>query len=219
MPPVGNDCVLNMVCQVASIWMAIEMRRAFWIFSCGSNGTKMCPCGFSFMMLWTTESCKWPRKSCSTSISPGGDKILYDRILLRVYNQTLPTGHGYHFDALVPVAQECETPCRTSGASSASASCMPLVERTEKEGSDRRPTPAASHAKQKGKVGKSTAETPMSGRGHLHGHNCNKPLCGRAQELLQTFFWSRGASITISSSDAADVVALWGDREGLGAVQ
>ena len=140
-----------------------------------------------------------------------GNRMIYERIVLRVYNQTLPTGQGYHFDALVPTPKERKM--GATGTSSARACWSQVAEGMEQ--ANGRWTPTGSNAAQDDKVGGRPAKTTETEKGDIQCRDCGKPSSGRAQELLQHFFGSRGANIRIGSADAAEVVALWGDREAL----
>ena len=61
-----------------------------------------------------------------------GDRVIFERLFLRIYNHTVPTGHGFHFDALLPAAVQSVPSNVTRGCSgNTEASAATRVEVTK----------------------------------------------------------------------------------------
>ena len=154
-----------------------------------------------------------------------GDRVVYERQILHVYNHTDPTGKGYHFDALVEATAK-DVPGSTCAETVASATQEPATaEAVPRKGASKSPMMQAESGKQ---AADDAGEASGADRGSQPGvadaksvgsgmpwKNCEKPSSKQVQQLLQNFFRGRGATISIGSEDAAEVVALWGDREAL----
>ena len=108
-----------------------------------------------------------------------GNKMIYERIVLHVYNHTLSTGQGYHFEALVPAAN--------------------VVNRVQ-EGSAMRCARSTSSVQtaQGDAAEAATTGTETMGSVPVEWSNGGQPSCERVQKWLQDFFQHRGATITIA---------------------
>ena len=135
-----------------------------------------------------------------------GDRLIYERRMLHVYNHTDGTGRGYHFDALVRAGQSKEN-VGTAGVRTARTK----TERVgESAGGALEPTNSPTlHLHGQTKDDKRAASIPAEEKGS------RAPAVEEAQRLLQDFFSARGASVSISAWDAEEVVAVWHRSEDL----
>eukprot|EP00435_Cladocopium_sp_Y103_P058343 s631_g20.t1 len=205
--PVGNSCVQNMACQVAFTWTDIETLRASSIFFLQEQWNQDVSVRVVFYDALDHKELQLAEEELQHIDFTWGNKIIYERIVLRVYNQTLPTGQGYHFDALVSAAPCLENMAHLAETVAASRKGVP---QEMAQGS------AAANG-----VRKEVQEKGAPGAGRMEDAERQstdhaQPSAEKAQKLLQSFFQSRGVTITVGSDDAAEVVALWNDREGLG---
>ena len=102
-------------------------------------------------------------------------------VTIHVFNHTLASGHGYHFDALIP-ARERRRGREASRNGAGNNGC---------ETED----------------GKAAGKPPA-----MPGLDPEK-----IQRVLQSFLNSRRVNITVTVQDSLEVIAQWGNREGLGA--
>ena len=117
--------------------------------------------------------------------------------VLHVYNQTVATGQGYHFDALLDASGTVSCPKDKGGTQ-------------EDEVAQRRPMAG----KEATTVhGENAVGTPKKTEGALR--TLAVPGAEDVQVLLQAFFRSRGAQINVHMQDACEVLACWQDRQAL----
>ena len=118
------------------------------------------------------------------------------RAVLHVYNQTVATGQGYHFDALLDA--------------SATVSCP-----TDKGGSQEDEVAQLRVAGKEATTvhGENAVGTPKTTAGALR--TLAVPGAEDVQVWLQAFFWARGVQISVHSQDASEVLACWNDRQAL----
>ena len=77
-----------------------------------------------------------------------GDRVVYERQILHVYNHTDPTGKGYHFDALVEATAK-DVPGSTCAETVASATQEPATaEAVPRKGASKSPMMQAESGKQ-----------------------------------------------------------------------
>jgi hypothetical protein len=119
------------------------------------------------------------------------------RAVLHVYNQTVATGQGYHFDALLDESATVACPKDKGGT-------------RENEVTQLRPVAG----KEAMTVhGENPVWTPNATEGAVQ--TLSVPGAEDVQMLLQAFFRSRGVQITVHMQDACDILACWQDREAL----
>ena len=115
--------------------------------------------------------------------------------VLHVYNQTSATGKGYHFDALLD----------------ASVTGYKGKERMQAEdGAERVSAKGTQATILHGENAVATAKAPENALSSLALREVQD-----LQALLQTFFESREARITVHLEDACEVIACWQDRQAL----
>ena len=134
-----------------------------------------------------------------------GDRLIYERRMLHVYNHTDCAGSGYHFDALVRDGQTAEK--------AGTAGVMPARETSARVGNGgEEPAVAAASPTAYG-----SGERECDRQGTCIGEE--KGLGALAVEdvrrLLQDFVATRGVSLRISARDAEEVVAVWHKSEDL----
>eukprot|EP00438_Fugacium_kawagutii_P008899 Skav215707 [mRNA] locus=scaffold2573:242958:252224:+ [translate_table: standard] len=116
--------------------------------------------------------------------------------VLHVYNHTAATGQGYHFDALLPVS------ARGFAADIAEQKHAELV-----------PAQAGRSLPESAQLLPARVESTTTRPGTVS--MLAAPCAREVQELLQSFFKSRGVQITVHLEDASEVLACWGNRQAL----
>eukprot|EP00438_Fugacium_kawagutii_P033974 Skav228932 [mRNA] locus=scaffold2181:248822:258688:+ [translate_table: standard] len=122
-----------------------------------------------------------------------GNRVLYERVMLHVYNQTVPSGQGYHFDALyVPATDSVRSKAETGAQHCAEETGPGNQTRTKRA---RSPGPS----------------NTTKGASETKAHGSDDSL----RCVLQNFYTTRGCEITIGATDVDDVRKHWGDRDAL----
>eukprot|EP00438_Fugacium_kawagutii_P013424 Skav211300 [mRNA] locus=scaffold1052:123014:131837:- [translate_table: standard] len=121
-----------------------------------------------------------------------GDRVVYERVMLHIYNHTVPSGQGYYFDALLPCAEPNGQGKATMERSTTQDVTLETPLFSEKRESKSTPYTSCSSSSQT-----TTSEAEM-------------------QMLLQDFFDARGCRVTVGERDAREVLAAWFNREALG---
>ena len=129
-----------------------------------------------------------------------GDRLIYERHMVHVYNHTDGAGRGYHFDALVRAGQSKEK-VGIAGVRTArtKTECMGESAEGASEPADSPTLPLHGQTKYEKRATIKPAEEKGS----------RAPAVEEAQRLLQDFFSARGASVSISAGDAEEVVQVW----------
>eukprot|EP00438_Fugacium_kawagutii_P019964 Skav200587 [mRNA] locus=scaffold1051:191696:199950:- [translate_table: standard] len=121
-----------------------------------------------------------------------GDRVVYERVMLHIYNHTVPSGQGYHFDALLPCTEPNGQGKATIERNTPQDVTLEAPLFSEKRESKSTPSTSCSSSSQT-----TTSEAEM-------------------QMLLQDFFDARGCRVTVGERDAREVLAAWFNREALG---
>jgi len=135
-----------------------------------------------------------------------GQRVIYERYVLHVYNHTDVTGRGYHFDALVPRRAGLHGTPTVAPAGGHRVSQDKNVATRGARNSSKAGCPSRDHLE-----AKAMAENAMHGEPPWP----EVPPQRQVEGMLGDFLRSRGVSLRIGSSDAAEVVAAWHDREAL----